>query len=103
MKRLYVLGLAAVCIGWMASALWATPASAGPSSNPVMNSAHYALDWAALGEISGGASASAHYQLNATIGQMAAGSTSRSAHFAACSGFECVLQRLSLYLPLITR
>jgi hypothetical protein len=101
MKRLIPLCLALACAGFIASALFAAPAA--PKLNPQMNSANYALDWSAVGEISGGASASASYRINATIGQMAANTSSTSASFGLCTGFECVANTLSLYLPLIRR
>ena len=103
MKRLIVFCVALLCVGFMASALFAAPAPAAPHINPQMSSARYALDWSAVGEISGGASASAGYKLNATIGQMAANTSSVSANFGLCSGFECVANWLSLFLPLIRR
>lgn len=68
-----------------------------------MSSAHYALDWSAAGEISGGPSASASYHMNATIGQMAANTGSAGASHSLCTGFECVVNALSLYMPLIRR
>jgi hypothetical protein len=97
MKRLFALCLALVCVGFMASALVAAPA------NPGMSSANYSLNWSAVGEISGGASASANYKLNATIGQMAATTASASANYAECSGFQCVVSLLRTYLPVIVR
>jgi hypothetical protein len=103
MKQLIAFGIALACVGFMASALWAAPAPTAPKLNPQMNSANYALDWSAVGEISGGASASANYKLNATIGQMAANTSSTNASYGLCTGFECVLNTLSLYLPLIRR
>jgi hypothetical protein len=68
-----------------------------------MNSTSYALDWSAVGEISGGGSASANYKLNATIGQMATNTSSTSSNYGLCTGFECVLNLLRTYLPLIAR
>jgi hypothetical protein len=103
MKRLLAACIALVCVGFMASTLFAAPAPSAPSTNPHMNSANYALNWSAVGEISGGASASASYKMNATIGQMAANTSSTSTNFGLCTGFECVLNTLSLYLPLIRR
>jgi hypothetical protein len=103
MKRLLASCLALACVGFMASALFAAPATAMPHANPQMNSTNYALDWSAVGEISGGESASANYKMNATIGQMAANSSSTSANYGMCTGFECVLNLLSTYLPLIRR
>jgi hypothetical protein len=131
MKRPIAFGLALAWAGFMASALFAAPtgttrpallagvlpaasavmqdagavlpAPASPRINPQMNSANYALDWSAVGEISGGASTSASYKMNATIGQMAANTSSVSAGYGLCTGFECVLNTLSLYLPLIRR
>jgi hypothetical protein len=73
-------------------------ASRSPNELP-----NFALDWSAVGEISGGASTSASYKLNATIGQMAANTSSISTNYGLCTGFECVLNTLSLYLPLIRR
>jgi hypothetical protein len=103
MKRLIAFSLALACAGFMASALFAAPAPSGPHLNPQMSSTNYALDWSAAGEISGGASASASYKMNATIGQMAANTGSTSASYGLCTGFECVANTLSLYLPLIRR
>ena len=68
-----------------------------------MNSTNYALDWSAVGEISGGSSASVNFKLAGTIGQMAANTSSVSTHYGLCTGFECVLNYLRLYLPLILR
>lgn len=70
---------------------------------PKMSSTNYAMDWSAVGEISGGASASTNFKLTATIGQMAANMNSASANYQACTGFECVLNSLRLFLPLIVR
>lgn len=103
MKRLIAFCLALACAGFMASALLAAPAPSAPHAKPQMSSASYTLDWSAAGEISGGASASAGYKLNATIGQMAANTSSVSASYGLCTGLECVLHSLSLYLPLIRR
>jgi nitric oxide reductase large subunit len=103
MKRLIAFCLALACAGFMASALFAAPGLSAPKLNPQMSSINYALDWSAVGEISGGASASASYKMNATIGQMAANTSSTSTNFGLCTGFECVLNTLSLYLPLIRR
>ena len=103
MKRLLAFFLALVLVSFMASALFAAPTPTAPRAKPQMSSASYALDWSAVGEISGGASASASYKMNATIGQMAANTSSVSTSFRLCSGFECVANMLSLYLPLIQR
>jgi hypothetical protein len=103
MKRLIAFCLALACVGFMASALFAAPGLTAPKLNPLMSSASYALDWSAVGEISGGASASASYKMNATIGQMAANTSSVSPSYGLCTGFECVVDTLSLYLPLIRR
>ena len=103
MKQLIALCFALTCVGFMASALLAAPAPTAPRIAPQMNSANYALDWSAVGEVSGGASTSANYNLNATIGQMAANTSSASANYGLCTGFECVANVLSLYLPLIRR
>ena len=103
MKRLLAFCLALACVGFMASALFAAQGPSAPKLNPQMNSANYALDWSAVGEISGGASTSASYNMNATIGQMAANTSSVSASYGLCTGFECVANTLSLYLPLIRR
>ncbi len=103
MKQLIPLCLALACVGFMASALLAAPASSAPRVAPQMNSANFALDWSAVGEVSGGASTSANYNLNATIGQMAANTSSTSANFGLCTGFECVLDLLRTYLPVIVR
>jgi hypothetical protein len=103
MKRLIAFCLALMCAGFMASALYAAPAPSTPRINPQMSSTNYALDWSAVGEISGGASASASYKMNATIGQMAANTSSTSTSYGLCTGFECVVDTLSLYLPLIRR
>jgi hypothetical protein len=97
------VGLCLACAGFMASALLAAPAPGAPHLAPQMSSTNYALDRSAVGEISGGASASASYKLNATIGQMAANTNSISTNYGLCTGFECVLNTLSLYLPLIRR
>jgi hypothetical protein len=103
MKRILAFCIALVCVGFMASALLAAPAPTAPKLNPQMSSINYALDWSAVGEISGGASASANYNLNATIGQMAANTSSTSTNYGLCTGFECVLNLLRTYLPLIAR
>src|SRR5947208_12108876 len=103
MKRLIAFCLALTCAGFLGSALLAAPAPHAPSANLQMSSPHYALDWSAVGEINGGSSTSPHYKLNATIDQWAATTNSTSAHYAVCSGFECVLNTLALYLPLIRR
>jgi hypothetical protein len=103
MKRLIAFCLALVCAGFMASALFAAPGLSAPKLNPQMSSASYALDWSAVGEISGGASASAGYKMNAAIGQMAANTSSVSAGYGLCTGFDCVLNTLATYLPLIRR
>lgn len=103
MKPLISLCLALVCVGFMASALFAAPAPSALRVNPQMSSANYALDWSAVGEISGGASTSTNYNLNATIGQMAANTSSTSTNYGLCTGFECVLNLLRVYLPIILR
>jgi hypothetical protein len=103
MKRPIAFCLALACAGFMASALFAAPAPSAPRANPLMSSSNYALDWSAVGEISGGASTSTDYKMNATIGQMAANTSSVSAGYGLCTGFECVLNTLALYLPLIRR
>src|SRR5258708_3507369 len=103
MKRLIAFCLALACAGFMASALWAAPAHSAPHANAQMSSTNYALDWSAVGEISGGTSASAGYKRNATIGQRAANPRSTSTNYGLCTGFECVANVLSLYLPLIRR
>jgi hypothetical protein len=67
-------------------------------------SAAYRLDWAAMGEISGGASASAHYRLSATIGQMGAGTGSNSAGYGLCAGLQCASANdYRVYLPVVIR
>jgi hypothetical protein len=77
---------------------------APPALAPDGASASYRLDWAAAGEVSGGASASARYRLIATIGQMRAGTPSESAHYALCVGFQCAAAgSYRLYLPLVVR
>ena len=109
MKRLIPLCLALACVGFMATVLFAAPTETAvqqqsqQQSGPRMSSTNFALDWSAVGEISGGDSASTNYKLSATIGQMAANTNSASANYQACTGFECVLNALQLYLPLITR
>ena len=103
MKRLLAFCIALMCVGFMASTLFAAPAPYTPSTNPQMNSANFALNWSAAGEISGGASTSVSHNMNATIGQMAANTSSISANYGLCTGFECVLNTLWLYLPLIRR
>ncbi len=68
-------------------------------------SSAYRLDWAAVGEVSGGNSASTGYRLSATIGQMGAGA-STSAHFALCVGFQCAASgagNYRVYLPLVLK
>ena len=103
MKRFIPLCLALVCVGFMASALLAAPAPNTPHITPQMNSTNYALDWSAVEEVSGGASTSANYKLDATIGQMAANTSNTSANYGLCTGFECVLNLLRVYLPVIFR
>ena len=103
MKQIIASCLALACLGSVASALLAAPAISAPSVSPQMNSANFALDWSAVGEISGGASTSANYKLNATIGQMAANTSSVSTSYGLCTGFQCVLNYLRVYLPLIVR
>ena len=77
---------------------------APPALTPDGASASYRLDWAAAGEVSGGASASAQYRLSATIGQMGAGTRSESTHYALCAGFQCAAAgSYRLYLPLVVR
>ena len=77
---------------------------APPATGPEGASASYRLDWAAAGEVSGGASASAQYHLSATIGQMGAGTRSESEHYALCVGFQCTAaSTYRVYLPLVVR
>jgi len=82
----------------------ATAAPPAPRA-PQMSSANYALDWSAAGEISGGDSASANFKLSGTIGQMAANSSSSntSTNYGLCTGVQCVLNALSVYLLIIRR
>jgi len=83
-----------------------TAHSQGASPNTSQGgSAAYRLDWAAVGEISGGASASANYRLSATIGQMGAGTQSNSAGYGLCVGFQCgfTLDGYRVYLPVVIR
>jgi hypothetical protein len=80
----------------------ATAAPSAPRA-PKMSSANYAMDWSAAGEIGGGNSASANFNLSGTIGQMAANSNSTSTNYGLCTGFQCVLNALSVYLPMIMR
>lgn len=81
-----------------ASAVLADP------SGPRMASANYAIDWSAVGEVSGAGGSSANYQLHeATIGQMAANTTSTSTNYALCTGWECSASVYAVYLPLILR
>ncbi len=109
MKRLIPLCLALACVGFMASLLFAAPIetavqqSSQQPTGPRMSSPNFAMDWSAVGEISGGDSVSANYKLSGTLGQMAANSSSTSSHYGLCTGFECVLNTLRLYLPLILR
>ncbi len=109
MKRLIPLCLAVACVGLMASVLFAAPTETAVQQisrqeyGPRMSSTNYAMDWNAVGEISGGDTASTNYKLSATIGQMAANTSSTSTNYQSCAGFECVLNALHLYLPLITR
>ena len=109
MKKLIPLCLALACVGFMASVLFAAPTEtavqqqAQQQDGPRISSTNFALDWSAVGEISGGDSASANYKLTGTIGQMAANTSSTSGNFGLCTGFECVLNTLRLYLPLILR
>ncbi len=70
---------------------------------PTMSSTNYTMNWNAAGVISGGESASTNYKLCGTIGQMAASSNSASTNYAECSGFQCVLDALRVYLPLILK
>jgi hypothetical protein len=78
--------------------------SAPARARPEGATATYRLDWAAMGEISGGTSASAQYRLNATIGQMGAGTRSASAHYGLCVGFQCAAASAHrVYLPLVFR
>ena len=75
---------------------------APPAPAPDGASASYHLDWAAVGEVSGGESASAQYHLSATIDQMGAGTRSESAHYALCVGFQCAAARAyRVFLPLV--
>ncbi len=103
-----LLTLAFLCIAallfiwsWMPSA---HAAQASPELHPSLSSsANYALDWNAFGNVSSGESASVNYHLSATIGQMAASTQSKSANYAECSGFQCVLNTLRAWLPLLFR
>jgi hypothetical protein len=102
MRRLIALSVAMVCVGVVVSAWLSPPAPAAQGSNPQMSSANYALDWSAVGEISGGASTSTNYRLIATIGQMAANAASVSPTYGLCTGFECLLANVrNLFLPLV--
>jgi hypothetical protein len=78
---------------------------ANRATAPEAGSTSYRLDWAAVGEVSGGTSASTRYRLSATIGQMGAGTQSSSPHYALCAGFQCAggagLYRV--YLPLVLK
>jgi hypothetical protein len=109
MKRFISLFFALVFVGFMASVLFAAPNEPKAQqvsqhlSGPQMSSTNYAMDWSAVGEISGGSSASANYKLTGTIGQMAANTSSTSSNYGLCTGFECVLNSLRLFLPLIQR
>ncbi len=109
MKRLIPLCLALLCLGFMTSALLAAPTGATvpplPQQQSIsqMTSTNYALDWSTVGEISGGSSASANFKLTGTIGQMAANTNSTNTNYGLCTGFECVLNYLRLYLPIILR
>lgn len=78
-------------------------AQAAPPNSPQMGSSNYAMDWSAVGRISGSITTSTNYRINATIGQMAASTGSVSANYRVCTGFQCVLDAIRVYLPLITR
>jgi hypothetical protein len=81
-----------------------TRISAAPDTNaPQMSSRNYAINWSALGEISGGNSTSANYALHGTIGQMGANTNSSSRSYRACTGFQCVADVMRLNLPLILK
>jgi len=72
--------------------------------SPQMSSANYGMDWSTVGDISCGDTASTNYKMSETIGEMAASSnSSASTNYAVCSGFQCVLNILHVYLPLIFR
>ncbi len=103
-----LLSLAFVCVtallfigSWMPSN---RSAQAAPDPPPLLSSSdHYALDWSAFANVSGGESASANYHLSGTIGQMAATTQSKSANYSECSGFHCMLNTLHAWLPLLLR
>ena len=106
---LHSLPLALVCLAGLffvwtlvrpVSAAKATPAGA---YTPQMSSVNYAMDWSTAGGVGGGDSASTNYKLSATIGEMGASSSSVSSNYAACSGFQCVLNYMRSFLPLILR
>jgi hypothetical protein len=75
------------------------------STAPEGSSTSYRLDWAAVGEISGGDGSSSGYRLTATIGQMGAGTPSTSMNYALCVGFQCAESTMTyrVYLPLVLK
>jgi hypothetical protein len=109
MKRLIPLCLALACAGFMASTLLAAPTDTAlpplsqQQSISQMTSTNYTLDWSTVGEISGGSSASANFKLTGTSGQMAANTSSVSTAYGLCTGFECVLNYLRQFLPVVLR
>ncbi len=107
MKRvMHFLTAVFVCASGLLFAWSLLPTSAAKAAPPElrssqMSSTNYAMDWSTVGGASGGEAASANYKLSGTMGQMAASNGSTSSNYAACSGFQCVLQALSVYLPML--
>ena len=61
----------------------------------------YTIDWSVIGEVNGATSKSTNYKITATIGQMAANTNSVNECSRLCTGFECLLNMLRTYLPLV--
>jgi hypothetical protein len=78
---------------------------ADQSTAPEGASTSYRLDWATVGEVSGGDSASEGYRLSATVGQMGAGTRSISPNYTVCAGFQCAggMGLYQVYLPLVLK
>jgi hypothetical protein len=96
-----IVGLLALVNGGLSRASGAQRADR--SAVPEGDSTSYRLDWATVGETSGGDSASTSYRLGATIGQMGASTQSASAHFALCVGFQCAASEHHVFLPLMLK
>jgi hypothetical protein len=109
MKRLIpFLPLMFVCVSaflFVLTLAHPAPADAQRAAPPalMMGSTNYAMDWNAVAVSGGGESASTNYKLRGTIGQPAASSSSTSANYGECSGFECVVDALRLYLSIIMK